>query len=236
MSIPDDFSVIAALELGSIKNNLMHVKGKGWSLERASAVEREYRRFLYLMKKFPNESTAPPIDVDTFWHYHILDTVKYADDCERVFGYFLHHFPYVGMRGKEDEEALQRMGECMRIVYEETFGEDYDAAARACTEAAAKPAYCGVTTNAANCGATTKTAFCTTATKPAYCTAATKPAYCGVATRPAYCGVASKSAYCGVTAAEPAYCGVTTVGLGASDLLPREQRPGFYLERPTLAN
>jgi hypothetical protein len=35
---------------------------------------------------------------------------------------FLHHFPYVGVRGKEDEEALVRMGERMRVVYEETFG------------------------------------------------------------------------------------------------------------------
>jgi hypothetical protein len=54
---------------------LVHKAGEGWSLERTNAVEREYRGFLLLMKMFPDEQTAPLVDVDTFWHYHILDTI-----------------------------------------------------------------------------------------------------------------------------------------------------------------
>ena len=75
-------------------------------------MELEYRRFLTLMKKYPHEQTSPLVDVDMFWHYHILDTMKYAADCEAVFGYFLHHFPYVGMRGEEDEGAFCRNSAC----------------------------------------------------------------------------------------------------------------------------
>ncbi|MBB3223388.1 glycine-rich domain-containing protein [Pseudoduganella umbonata] len=121
-----DFDTIDALDLDPIKVKLMHEEsGEGWSLERANAVEKEYRRFLYLMKKFPEEQAAPLMDVDTFWHYHILDTMKYAADCDAVFGHFLHHFPYVGLRGAADEEAHRQMGERMRLLYEETFGEDY---------------------------------------------------------------------------------------------------------------
>ncbi|UTY56005.1 glycine-rich domain-containing protein-like [Massilia sp. erpn] len=121
-----DFKAIAELDLDPIKVKLMHVEsGEGWSLERANAVEFEYRRFLYLMKKFPKEQTAPLMDVDIFWHYHILDTMKYAVDCQAVFGYFLHHFPYIGLRGEDDEVAHARVGQRMKELYEETFKEPY---------------------------------------------------------------------------------------------------------------
>ena len=121
-----NFEAIAELDLEAIKVKLMHKEsGEGWSLEQVSAVEVEYRRFLYLMKLYPAEQTAPLFDVDIFWHYHILDTQKYARDCEAVFGYFLHHFPYIGLRGEDDEAAHQRVGDRMRELYEATFGISY---------------------------------------------------------------------------------------------------------------
>ena len=122
----NEMLAITALDLEPIKVKLMHQQsGEGWTLERANAVEFEYRRFLYLMKRHPNEQTAPLVDVDTFWHYHILDTMKYAADCEAVFGRFLHHFPYIGLRGEDDEQAHERVGQRMQELYETTFGEDY---------------------------------------------------------------------------------------------------------------
>lgn len=138
----EHFNAIASLDLEPIKVKLMHVEsGEGWSLEKAEAVEFEYRRFLYLMKMFPQEQTAPLMDVDIFWHYHILDTMKYAIDCEAVFGYFLHHFPYIGLRGEDDETAHRRVGERMKELYEETFGESYGIGARGA--AAPETAYSG---------------------------------------------------------------------------------------------
>src|SRR5450830_833269 len=117
---------IAALDLAPIKVKLMHEEsGEGWTLERANAVEFEYRRFLYLMKTYPHEQTAPLVDIDTFWHYHILDTMKYHADCDTVFGHYLHHFPYLGLRGEDDEAAHVRVGQRMKELYEDTFGEDY---------------------------------------------------------------------------------------------------------------
>ncbi len=121
-----DFQTIAELDLEPIKVKLMHQEsGEGWSLEMANSVEADYRRFLYLMKMHPNEEAAPLMDVDIFWHYHILDTMKYAIDCDKVFGYFKHHFPYIGLRGEADLEAHHRMGSRMQELYESTFGEPY---------------------------------------------------------------------------------------------------------------
>jgi hypothetical protein len=125
MNSAERFAPIAALNLDPIKEKLMHEEsGEGWSRAYADAVEFEYRRFLYLVKKFPAEQAAPLFDVDVFWHYHILDTMKYAADCEQVFGYFLHHAPYSG-RGDDDAIAHQRNGARMQELYEATFGEAY---------------------------------------------------------------------------------------------------------------
>ena len=122
----NDFALIAALDLNPIKTKLMHKEsGEGWSLEHANAIETEYRRFLYLMKAFPHVETAPLVDVDTFWHYHILDTMKYARDCEQAFGYFVHHYPYLGLAGENGVELQQQAGERMRELYESTFGVSY---------------------------------------------------------------------------------------------------------------
>jgi hypothetical protein len=119
-------NVIADLDLDPIKVKLMHKEsGEGWSRAQVDQVEIEYRRFLSLMKLFPQEQVAPLFDVDIFWHYHILDTMKYAADCEQIFGYFLHHFPYTGLRGEDDEAAHERVGARMQELYEATFGEAY---------------------------------------------------------------------------------------------------------------
>lgn len=99
------------------------VEGKGWSLEYAQLIEAEYRKFLLLILKYPDEAIVPPQQVDEFWHYHILDTMKYAQDCEEIFGYFVHHFPYFGMRGEEDAKNLKDAWSKTCSLYVENFGE-----------------------------------------------------------------------------------------------------------------
>jgi hypothetical protein len=126
MNVNELCNAVMQLDLDLIKTKLMHVEsGEGWSLEKVNAVEKEYRRFLCLMKLYPEEDTAPLVDVDTFWHYHILDTMKYAADCQQAFGYFLHHYPYVGLRGGDDEQFRLDSGNRMGELYEATFGEPY---------------------------------------------------------------------------------------------------------------
>jgi len=195
----ESFQAIADLDLEPIKVKLMHEEsGEGWSLDKVNAVEFEYRRFLYLMKTFPNEQTAPLMDVDIFWHYHILDTMKYAVDCEKVFGYFLHHFPYIGLRGEDDEEAHQRVGDRMKELYEATFGEAYLRADTAYSGRVAATAYSGRAPEVAYSGRV--------ADAVAYSgrVASAKTAYSGrVADKVAYSGrVADQTAYSGRVSAD----------------------------------
>ncbi len=111
---------IAALNLEPIKNKLMDPEhGEGWSRAKVEAMDVEYRRFLHLMHTFPNEAASPTKAVDIFWHYHILDTQKYASDCDQVFGCFMHHNPY------GDASAEAPGVDRMQQLYEATFREAY---------------------------------------------------------------------------------------------------------------
>lgn len=128
MDISKD-KAISQLDLETIKRKLMRGKpGPAWSHERVDAAELEYRRFLLLMKMYPNELAAPSLDVDRFWHHHIVDTEKYAIDCQAVFGYFLHRYPYLGLGGQEDASPRMQAGARMRQLYREVFGVQHGTA------------------------------------------------------------------------------------------------------------
>ncbi|MBJ7311814.1 glycine-rich domain-containing protein [Rugamonas sp. CCM 8940] len=223
----DSFKVIAALDLEPIKVKLMHAEsGEGWSLDQVNAVEFEYRRFLYLMKTYPQEQTAPLFDVDIFWHYHILDTMKYAADCQAVFGYFLHHFPYLGLRGEDDEAAHHRVGERMRELYEATFGDSYlrpAAQAYSGVPAQQASAYSGVPAVAYS-GVPQQQAMGT-----AY-SGVPAVAYSGVpaqqAKGTAYSGVPNV-VYSGVPAQKMAYSGVPTQNMSAYSGVPQQQAAAY---------
>jgi hypothetical protein len=155
---------IEALDLGPIKFKLMDPEeGEGWTREFVEHMETQYRRYLTLVAKYPREAIAPGKDVDRFWHAHILDTRKYIEDCERVFGFYLHHFPYFGMRGADDAAALAKAGERTRELYEAEFGAE---------PGRADSAFCSVAAEAF-CSAAGE-AFCS-ASRPAFCSASVGP-------------------------------------------------------------
>lgn len=216
-TVQEIVAAIEALDLEPIKFKLMdEEEGEGWSREYVDQMEIAYKRFLTLVIKYPEQSLAPTKDIDTFWHGHILDTMKYAEDCHKVFGFFLHHFPYFGLRGEEDASNLAEAGKTLDRLYEREFGERIAAAATVC--GAAQPTVCGASVQTAVCGAA----------KPTVCGASVGTAVCGAtigaamntSARPALkavCGAAkptvrgtpsgSKRAVCG--AAKPTVCGAT---------------------------
>ncbi len=68
-------------------------RGLGWSEERAKKVADTYRGFLFVCWKYPLNEQIPTLDVDQFWHTHIIFTEQYQKDCMNLFGTFLHHRP-----------------------------------------------------------------------------------------------------------------------------------------------
>lgn len=212
---------IFALDLEPIKFKLMGKKeGHGWTQAEADQYERDYRRFLALLVKFPDEVIAPDTNVDKFWHGHILDTMKYAEDCNNIFGTFLHHYPYFGMRGEEDAANLKKAFATMQNLYEQEFGAAEEAVPAQKADLSA--AWCGAAVaekSAAWCGAAVagkSAAWCGAALSKPEQKAEQSAAWCGAAlARPeekagqsaAWCGaaVAEKSAaWCGAALGNPA--------------------------------
>ena len=225
-------AAIQALDLDPIKLKLMDPEeGQGWSREYVERMETAYKRFLILMVKYPQETIAPTKDVDKFWHGHILDTMKYAEDCENVFGYFLHHFPYFGMRGEADAADLRAAAEQMHVIYEREFGEALPTGAAWCTAAKPASAWCTAAKSAsAWCtAAKPESAWCTAAkSASAWCTAA-KPAsaWC-TASRP----LTEHAAWC--TAAKPMPSAWCTAGKTAAWCTASHPKAIDVSSRPTL--
>lgn len=116
---------IWSLNLEPIMVKLMDPReGEGWSEAQAFTGVEEYRRFLFLTLTRP-ETIVPTTFIDTVWHNHILDTAKYREDCQNVFGFFLDHFPYFGLRGDDDREALEASFNQTAEIYTEVFGSSY---------------------------------------------------------------------------------------------------------------
>tara|TARA_B100000686_G_C16779232_1_gene970659 strand:+ start:424 stop:909 length:486 start_codon:yes stop_codon:yes gene_type:complete len=120
--------------------------GPGWSINKCRLIEKGYRRFLYLVKLYPGNNLVPTKDIDIFWHTHILDTQKYMEDCDRILGYYFHHFPYFGMRGNDDQKNLQRAVRKTELLYIKHFGELQESLNMAdcgalCTEPSPKPCF-----------------------------------------------------------------------------------------------
>ena len=97
-------------------------EGEGFTPQRLAQAEMDYRRFLHLHLQYPGLEIVPTKLIDEVWHQHILDTRAYARDCENMFGEFLHHYPYFGMHGEEDQANLQSCFERTQVMWMDCFG------------------------------------------------------------------------------------------------------------------
>ena len=117
---PADKDVAYALEkvrlvdFSPIRQKLGHIShGAGMSRTDIVVAQLLYEAYLSLLIAFKGNcdiTLAPPHAADKFWHYHILDTRKYMKDCQFLFGEYLHHYPYFGMRDEQDEKNLLSAG------------------------------------------------------------------------------------------------------------------------------
>ncbi|MEM9087742.1 MAG: glycine-rich domain-containing protein-like [Cyanobacteria bacterium P01_F01_bin.53] len=103
----DFLARLAAIDFGPIAYKLMNPEdGVGWSLARATQAVEHYRRFLFLVNQYPEKQIVPSREADQVWHTHILDTAKYREDCDVLFGKFMDHWPYFGLKDGAERQAL----------------------------------------------------------------------------------------------------------------------------------
>ena len=118
---------IQALDLESVKMRIMDPKlGEGWTRAYADSIEVAYKNYLTMLVKYQDDAEDILLaeDVDEFWHTHILQTIKYTDDCGAVFGKYLHHTPHVGEVTAAVVERRNEQAEKTRRLYENEFGSE----------------------------------------------------------------------------------------------------------------
>jgi hypothetical protein len=123
--VQDVIAAIQTLDLESVKVRIMDAElGEGWTREYADSIEAAYRTYLTMLVKYPDYADDIMLseDVDEFWHTYILQTRKYSEDCQRVFGNYLHHEPHVGEVTAADLEKRTVQAEMTRQLYEREFG------------------------------------------------------------------------------------------------------------------
>jgi hypothetical protein len=122
-------AAIQALDLESVKLRVTDpVLGEGWTREYADSIEVSYKNYLTMLVKHPADAEDILLaeDVDEFWHTHILQTMKYTEDCQNVFGNYLHHQPHVGEVTSEDLERRNAQAEKTQRLYEREYGAGQD--------------------------------------------------------------------------------------------------------------
>jgi hypothetical protein len=113
---------VSALEFSKINRKLQYENPDFWTDQRIAEAEETYRRFLVLNVLYPQQVLAVNRLLDEYWHNHILDTRKYASDCDAVFGSLLHHYPYFGLPGEQDEGQNVPALAVTERLWADTFG------------------------------------------------------------------------------------------------------------------
>src|SRR6266853_7045741 len=153
-------AAIRALDLEPIKLRVMDTElGEGWTREYAETVERAYRNYLTMLVRHPEDAEDIVVskDVDEFWHTHILHTMKYTEDCEKVFGIYLHHNPNIGGRTPAETQRTAVLVKKTHRLYQQLGrAQDSSTAWSGVRVNAESAALCGAavrTEDAALCGA-----------------------------------------------------------------------------------
>lgn len=97
--------------------------GPKWTLRQSIIAEKWYKRFHALIHEHPSQIILPTKVIDTIWHRHILDTQKYLNDCINLHGKIIHHFPYLGIRSRDDRARRDNLYRETVELFIDMFGE-----------------------------------------------------------------------------------------------------------------
>lgn len=109
--------IIENLDLDSVIIRMK--RDAGLSTEQIQQAITEYKQFLELRLTSGEDKIVPTEMADKAWHYHILDTKKYAADCDNIFGEFMDHDP-----NPTDMLAFNEATKSTSTIWKEKFGAD----------------------------------------------------------------------------------------------------------------
>lgn len=112
------FNVMAAVDYSILTQRLKNEKCADVQLYLA-----EYLRFLELKIRTSDWHAtilSPSPIVDHVWHLHILDTVRYAEECKRLCGHVIDHNPDGASDGSDRDARYQRTLDHYQIVFRMT--------------------------------------------------------------------------------------------------------------------
>ncbi|MFC5410830.1 glycine-rich domain-containing protein-like [Larkinella bovis] len=104
-------------------------------LRRVVALNR-YKKFLFLIKKYPNQKFIPTVDIDYYWHQHLESPVSYYNDCINIFGNILSHNGGFGRNRNERQqwkELFQKTSYLWQLEYNEPYKTNVFCKAKYCT-------------------------------------------------------------------------------------------------------
>eukprot|EP00112_Aurelia_sp_Birch-Aquarium-sp1_P003061 Seg1343.2 transcript_id=Seg1343.2/GoldUCD/mRNA.D3Y31 product="Polyubiquitin 9" protein_id=Seg1343.2/GoldUCD/D3Y31 len=96
---------------------------ENWSEERATEGVDAYEQFLKLkaaMKDYKAKKLSPTPLIEEVWHFHVLDTQRYADDCLEFCGEVIHH----DIDGDIDTRKLEIQRNATEVAYEMQNGKE----------------------------------------------------------------------------------------------------------------
>ena len=131
-----DEAMIIVDSLNFIQMNEKLVSFYSWSKEDVSLMSDYYKKWLVIHACYPELKTAPSMKLDEYWHMHILDTKKYMEDCQIVFGEYLHHYPYFGLEG--DKADLDSGFELTKKLFQHHFNHGLTGLANPCSSTACR--------------------------------------------------------------------------------------------------
>jgi hypothetical protein len=66
----------------------------------------------------------PSVEIDEFWHNHIIHTAKYYQDCLFICGEYLHHQPQHSVTNQVTQSEFKKLfEEETQKLYRKEFGE-----------------------------------------------------------------------------------------------------------------
>jgi hypothetical protein len=102
--------IIQNLKLDDIAKAV--AKSEKWTRKQRDDAVRGYRAYLW-MRLQRNEGLGLFLAIDEksdkIWHAHIISTIQYQKDCDRIFGRYLDHtpFPHPGLTASQKRKFVK---------------------------------------------------------------------------------------------------------------------------------